>query len=85
VLATAPVVRLTGGQTLLCTYRSEGPFVFCNDSQTSGGQERLAAIRRGRAGRSSCGSWRELYLIVLRISLSSNEPVVRFYHCEMAE
>src|SRR6266849_1017915 len=35
VLATAPVVGLTGGQTLLCTYRSDDPFVFCIDSQTS--------------------------------------------------
>src|SRR6266478_3280020 len=35
VLATAPVVGLTGCQTLLCTYRSDGPIVFCNDSQTS--------------------------------------------------
>src|SRR5258705_5192804 len=35
VLATTPVVGLTGGQTLLCTYRSDGPFVFCKDSQTS--------------------------------------------------
>src|SRR5712675_3685019 len=35
VLATAPVVGLTAGQTLLCTYKSERPLVFCNESQTS--------------------------------------------------
>src|SRR6266568_216009 len=40
VLATTPVVGLTGGQTLLCTYTSDGPFVFCNDSQTSPGNPR---------------------------------------------
>ena len=32
VLAMAPVVRSTGDQTLLCTYRSEDPLVFCNDN-----------------------------------------------------
>lgn len=37
VVAMAPVIGLTGGQTLLCTYRSEGPLVFCNDIQTSPG------------------------------------------------
>ena len=59
VLATAPVTGLTGGQTLLCTYRSDSPFVFCNDSQTSPSNP---------AGRSFLEGW-------LKASISPKVPV----------
>src|SRR6267378_6865985 len=59
VLAIAPVVGSTAGQKLLCTYRSDGPFVFCNDSQTSPGNP---------TGSESFEEW-------LKTSTSSKVPV----------
>src|SRR6267142_2440189 len=61
VLAIAPVVGSTAGHTLLCTYRSDGPFVFCNDSQTSPSNP---------AGSSLFEDW-------LKASISSKVPVAR--------
>src|SRR5216683_35072 len=59
VLAMTPVIRLTGCQTLLWTYRSDGPLVFCNDSQTSPGNP---------AGSESPDDW-------LKTSISPKVPV----------
>src|SRR5712672_1061821 len=61
VLATAPVTGLTAGQTLLCTYRSDAPFVFCIENQTSPSFP---------AGSSFFESW-------LKTSISPKVPVAR--------